>query len=91
MPRMNPEEVARRLRRLGFEEDRRDGGHIKLRHPVRGGLVSLSRHRSQTMTALAVGSILRQAGVSVEEFLSGRLRDSGGVGVRDASQVFEIS
>ncbi len=59
-------EAVKAFERLGFSIKRQTGSHVRL---VRGGRrVTVPTHRN-----LAVGtvqSILRQAGISVEEFLS---------------------
>jgi predicted RNA binding protein YcfA (HicA-like mRNA interferase family) len=59
-------ETVKALRRLGFAVTRQEGSHIRM---SKGGLhVTIPNHK-----AIAVGtlkSILRQAGVSVEEFVA---------------------
>ena len=58
-------EAVRALRRLGFAVTRQDGSHIRM---SKGGLhVTVPNHRS--IAAGTLKNILRQANVSVEEFV----------------------
>ena len=59
-------EAVKALRRLGFEVTRQDGSHIRL---SRGGRrVTVPNHR--TIHPKTLQSALRQAGVSLEEFVA---------------------
>jgi predicted RNA binding protein YcfA (HicA-like mRNA interferase family) len=65
LPRMSGEEALRAFHRLGFENVRQKGSHVVLRRGDRGCVIPL--HKS-----LVVGTLrgaIRQAGVSVEEFV----------------------
>lgn len=58
-------EAVKALRRLGFTVTRQDGSHIRL---SKGGLhVTVPNHRALLPKTLQ--SILRQANVTVEEFV----------------------
>lgn len=58
-------EAVRALRRLGFEVTRQAGSHVRM---SKGGVhVTVPQHPSFAPRTLQ--SILRQAGVSVDEFL----------------------
>lgn len=58
-------QAVKALRRLGFEQNWQEGSHIRL---SRGGLrVTVPNHR--TLVPKTLQSILRQAGVSLREFM----------------------
>ncbi len=59
-------EAVRALRRLGFSSTRQTGSHVRL---ARGDLrVTVPMHRN--LVAGTLQSILRQAGISVEDFVN---------------------
>jgi predicted RNA binding protein YcfA (HicA-like mRNA interferase family) len=63
-------EAARRLRRLGFEFDRQaKGSHEIWRHARNAHKTTLPRHPGD-LAEPTLRAILRQAGVSPDEFLS---------------------
>jgi predicted RNA binding protein YcfA (HicA-like mRNA interferase family) len=65
VPRISGAEAIRVLRKLGFAQVRQRGSHVVLRKGSSGCVVPLHRE-------LKVGTLLgalRQAGISVEEFL----------------------
>lgn len=69
LPRMSGRETIRLLRGLGFEEVRQQGSHVVLKKETSEGPIGcvVPIHRE-----LAVGTlrgILRQAGVTPDEFL----------------------
>lgn len=68
LPRVSGAETVRRLERLGFVVVRQRGSHLVMRRGASGCVVST--HREMKVGTLA--GILRQAGVSVEEFISAR-------------------
>jgi predicted RNA binding protein YcfA (HicA-like mRNA interferase family) len=65
LPRTSGAEVIRALRRLGFEQVRQSGSHVIMRRDSKGCVVPL--HAEIKVGTLA--SVLRQAGVSTEEFM----------------------
>jgi predicted RNA binding protein YcfA (HicA-like mRNA interferase family) len=65
LPRTSGAEVIRALRRLGFEQVRQSGRHVIMRRDSKGCVVPL--HAEIKVGTLA--SVLRQAGVSTEEFM----------------------
>ncbi|MGV3533050.1 MAG: type II toxin-antitoxin system HicA family toxin [Chthoniobacteraceae bacterium] len=65
LPRLSGAEAVRALQRLGFEVTRQRGSHIVLRRGSSGCVVP--NHREIKTGTLA--GALRQAGVSVEEFI----------------------
>jgi len=66
LPRISGAEAVRALQRLGFEVMRQKGSHIVMRPGASGCVVP--NHREIKVGTLA--GVLRQAGVSVEEFIS---------------------
>ncbi len=70
LPRVSGDEAIRALERLGFRRVRQRGSHVVLRKETPEGAVGcvVPLHRE-----LAIGTlrgILRQAGVTVDEFLA---------------------
>jgi predicted RNA binding protein YcfA (HicA-like mRNA interferase family) len=57
-------DVVRALRRLGFTVTRQDGSHIRMSKGARH--VTVPNHR--TLVPKTLQSILRQAGITLEEF-----------------------
>lgn len=66
LPRVSGAEVVKALGRLGFVVARQRGSHIVLRRGANGCVVP--NHRELKTGTLA--GVLKQAGVSAEEFLS---------------------
>jgi len=62
-------EVIRTLERLGFAVRRQVGSHVRLVHPERPQAhVTVSVHAGRDLSEGSLASILRQAGVTREEF-----------------------
>lgn len=66
LPRVSGAEAVRVLEQLGFAVVRQRGSHIVMRRGAAGCVVP--NHRELKLGTL--GGVLRQAGVSVEEFIS---------------------
>lgn len=66
LPHVSGEQALRALQRLGFEVARQKGSHIILRRGSSGCVVP--NHREIKVGTLA--GILRQAGVTPEEFIA---------------------
>ncbi len=66
LPRISGSDAVRALQRLGFEVARQRGSHIVMRRGSTGCVVP--NHREIKVGTLS--GALRQAGVSVEEFIS---------------------
>jgi predicted RNA binding protein YcfA (HicA-like mRNA interferase family) len=63
------QEVARRLRSLGFAFDRQGpGSHEVWRHPVSGRKVTLPHH-ARDMAEGTLRAVLREAGIEPDDFL----------------------
>jgi len=58
-------EVVRALRRLGFQVVRQEGSHIRMSK----GSVRLTVPNDKNILPKTLQSVLRQAGVSLEEFV----------------------
>ena len=66
LPRISGSEAVRVFEKLGFHKARQRGSHIVMRRENRGCVLPLHKE-------LAIGTLrsaLRQAGISVEEFIS---------------------
>lgn len=66
LPRISGAEAVRALERLGFASVRQRGSHIFMRRGAAGCVVP--NHREIKVGTLA--GVLRQAGVSAEEFIA---------------------
>jgi predicted RNA binding protein YcfA (HicA-like mRNA interferase family) len=66
LPHISGQEAVNALQRLGFEVTRQRGSHIMMRRGSSGCVVP--NHREIKIGTL--GGVLRQAGVSVEEFIA---------------------
>ena len=68
LPRLGGREVLRALQRGGYELTHVRGSHHYLRKSGLTGLVVVPVHGNQTLPAGTFRAILRQAGLSGEEF-----------------------
>jgi predicted RNA binding protein YcfA (HicA-like mRNA interferase family) len=68
LPRLRPDRVARALRKAGFVDYRQRGSHLTMLHPDTGRNVTVPMH-GQVLSVGLTHSILKQAGLSVGEFL----------------------
>ena len=68
LPRVTGREVVRVLGGLGWIVVAQKGSHVQLKHPRRGGRVTVPIHAGETIGPGLLKSILSQAGVSSEEF-----------------------
>jgi predicted RNA binding protein YcfA (HicA-like mRNA interferase family) len=66
LPHLSGAEVVRALERLGFIRARQAGSHVIMRRGAQGCVVPL--HKEVKVGTLA--GLLRQAGVSAEDFLA---------------------
>jgi predicted RNA binding protein YcfA (HicA-like mRNA interferase family) len=66
LPHLSGVQIIRALERLGFTQIRQSGSHVLLRRGSVGCVVP--NHKEVKVGTLA--GLLRQAGVSIEEFLS---------------------
>ncbi|WP_028991194.1 type II toxin-antitoxin system HicA family toxin [Thermacetogenium phaeum] len=68
-PVLKAREVIAALQKLGFEVDRATGSHYILRHPD-GRRTVVPYHGNRDIKQGVLRSILRQAGLTVDEFKS---------------------
>ncbi|GAB4495011.1 MAG: type II toxin-antitoxin system HicA family toxin [Anaerolineales bacterium] len=61
-------EIIRALQKAGFEQVRQRGSHARFKHPD-GRVVSVPVHSAQDIGRGLLSKILRDAEISVEEFL----------------------
>jgi predicted RNA binding protein YcfA (HicA-like mRNA interferase family) len=70
LPLLKPRLILRALLRAGFYVNHQSGSHAQLRHSIKTHLrVTVPRHDRFDVPRPVLRSILRQAELSVEEFL----------------------
>ncbi|MBU0607046.1 MAG: type II toxin-antitoxin system HicA family toxin [Armatimonadetes bacterium] len=67
-PVVTGQEAIRALEQVGFVFDRQRGSHVMMRHPGRRRTVTVPVHAGETLGPTVLHSILRQAGLTMEEF-----------------------
>ncbi len=72
MPQVTAQELVRFLKAQGFIEDRQSGSHLTLWHEGRKTSVTIPVHAGSDIGRGLAARILKDAGLSVEDFL--RLR-----------------
>jgi len=70
LPSLTARQVIRALKRAGFLEDRRRGSHAIFFHPQTGARTVVPVHAGKTIKEPLLRSMIRDAGMTVEEFLS---------------------
>jgi predicted RNA binding protein YcfA (HicA-like mRNA interferase family) len=68
LPRAKPRKVIRALESLGFRLERQSGSHMIFTHPG-GAVISLPFHSDRDLKPGLMRRIIRDAGVSVDEFV----------------------
>ena len=68
MPRLSARRIIAALKRGGWAETRTTGSHVHLRHPRRGGLVTVPVHVNETIGPGLLKSIVDQADLTADEF-----------------------
>ncbi len=69
MPRVTANEVLAALQRAGWYVSRQGkSSHVILRHGTRPGVVPVPMHAGNVVKAGTLNSMLKQAGLTVEEF-----------------------
>jgi predicted RNA binding protein YcfA (HicA-like mRNA interferase family) len=69
LPRVTAKEALAALNRAGFEEVRQSGSHLMLRNPA-GVRVTLPIHPGKILHPAILRAILRDTGLSVEQFVA---------------------
>ena len=67
LPRLTGGELVRALQRLGWAIVVQRGSHLQLRHPDRGGRVTVPVHAGRVLGPGLLQAILKQAGIGVDE------------------------
>lgn len=73
MPRLSPEKpggVIQKLRRLGFDGPFGGGRHVFMRHPQTHIKIPVSVHGSRDIPVGTLAAIIKEAGLTVEEWLA---------------------
>ena len=70
LPPMKAREVIAILAKAGWYVDHATGGHHILRHANKPGVVPVPYHGNRDIKVGVLRSIIRQAGMTVEEFLA---------------------
>lgn len=65
---LKPREVVRALQRAGYVIHETTGSHVHLKHPLRPGRITIPYHGRFDLPKHIVKSIVRQAGLTNEEF-----------------------
>ena len=66
LPRITAAEVMRALKRDGWQQVRKRGSHIILRHPTKRGRVTVPMHTNETLRLKTLEAILEQAELTVD-------------------------
>ena len=70
LPHITGAEVSRTLRRAGWYIDHQRGSHVYLKHSDHPGKrVTIAVHAGETIKPKTLQAILKQAGLSLNEFL----------------------
>ena len=70
LPVLKPKEVLKALQRAGFYIHHQTGSHVQLRHSTKTQVrVTVPRHDRFDLPRPVIKSILRQADLTIEEFL----------------------
>jgi predicted RNA binding protein YcfA (HicA-like mRNA interferase family) len=70
LPALKPKEVVRILERAGFVRWNQRGSHLSLYREQDGRSLTVPIHFAQTVPKGTLRAIIKQAGLSVQEFLS---------------------
>jgi len=68
MPRVTGKDMIRALEKKGFAFVRKTGSHCQLSGPV-NQMVTVPVHSGETLSPILVKSILKQAGMDMDEFI----------------------
>lgn len=68
LPRITADKIIKALKKIGFEEVRQKGSHLRLKHPD-NRIVTIPVHTGKILGKGLLKKILRDADLSVEELL----------------------
>jgi predicted RNA binding protein YcfA (HicA-like mRNA interferase family) len=71
LPVLKPREAIRILERIGFVEIRQRGSHRQFRHPD-GRQTTIPDHGSRDVSPILLRQIIKDIGMTVEEFIRNR-------------------
>ncbi len=71
LPRCTGRQVVRALEKLGWMVVVQRGSHVQLKHPTRGGRVTVPVHAGETLGPGLLRSILNQAGMTADDLRAG--------------------
>jgi predicted RNA binding protein YcfA (HicA-like mRNA interferase family) len=69
LPSLTARKVIKALKRAGFVEDRQKGSHLMLIHPGSNARTVVPVHPGKTIKDPLLRSIIRDANLSVDEFI----------------------
>ena len=69
LPRVDCLRLVGALKRAGFEEQRQRGSHLHLRRAADSKRITVPVHRGHTVPVGTLRAILRDADISIEQFL----------------------
>jgi predicted RNA binding protein YcfA (HicA-like mRNA interferase family) len=69
LPSLTARKVVHALKRVGFVEDRQRGSHLILVHPGTRARTVVPIHRGRTIKEPLLRAILRDARLTIDEFL----------------------
>ncbi len=67
---LKPRLVLRALQKGGFYVHEISGSHVHLKHPAKPGRVTVPNHQRFDLPKPIVRSIIRQAGLTTDEFMA---------------------
>ena len=70
LPRVSGKEMVAALRRDGWTPVTQSGSHVHLKHATKPGKVTVPIHGNQTLPVDLISGILKQAGLTADEFQS---------------------
>lgn len=71
-PQITARELLAFLKKESFEEERRSGSHLTLRHPDNGKTVTLPVHTGCDLGRGLAVRVLRDAGFTLDDYLASR-------------------
>ena len=68
MPRVTAQQAERAILRDGWRFASSTGSHHHYRHPSKPGKVTIAHHAGQIISPKSTASIIKQAGLTVDQF-----------------------
>ena len=70
LPAVTSSDLIRIVKKFGFIEQRQKGSHLHLKRVVDNKRITIPIHKSRDIPKGTLSAILRDAGISLEEFLN---------------------